>query len=180
MDNGKTKTGVTVLGVGNILLTDEGVGVRVLQELMETHDFPPGVELVDGGVLGLSLMGVVEAAGRLIVIDAVNLGGAPGDLFRLTWDELTARTRYKDSLHQIDFVEVMSLLPLIGVDPPPTVIVGVQPADVETTGLALTPGVAAKVPDLTAMVLQELENLGFTAQLKERRIDVSRGSRPSA
>ena len=130
--------------------TDEGAGVRVAQELEETHDFPEHVDVVDGGVLGLSLMGVIEQADYLIVIDAVKLGGQPGDLFRVPWEEIPDRTRYKDSLHQVDFVETMSVLPLIA-EVPKTVIIGVEPQDIETWGLELTPAGGGKdsgfVPD---------------------------------
>ena len=69
---------IVVLGIGNILQRDEGVGVRVIQELAETRDFPDRVQVIDGGVLGLSLMGIIEQADYLIVVDAVKLGGARG------------------------------------------------------------------------------------------------------
>ncbi|MFH1137791.1 MAG: HyaD/HybD family hydrogenase maturation endopeptidase [Pseudomonadota bacterium] len=175
--NKKSIEKIVVLGVGNILQTDEGAGVRVAQELEETFDFPSNVDVVDGGVLGLSLMGVIEQADYLIVIDAVKLGGSPGDLFRVPWDEITDRTRYKDSLHQVDFVETMSVLPLIAAVPP-TVIIGVEPLDIETWGLKLSPPVAARIPDLCRLVLTELETLGVKAVEKENRTDVFSRTRP--
>ncbi|MEW5725549.1 MAG: HyaD/HybD family hydrogenase maturation endopeptidase [Thermodesulfobacteriota bacterium] len=168
---------IVILGIGNILQSDEGAGVRVVQELLETYDFPENVDVVDGGVLGLSLMGVVEGADYLIVVDAVKLGGRPGDLFRVPWEHIPDRTRYKDSLHQVDFVEVMSVLPLIA-QTPRTVILGVEPADLETWSLELTPAVAARVPDLCRMVLDELAALGLEARPKEVRTDVFGRTRP--
>jgi hydrogenase maturation protease len=169
---------IVVLGVGNLLQTDEGVGVRVVQELLETVVFPPNVDVVDGGVLGLSLMGVIKSADKLIVVDAVRLGGNPGDLFRFSWEEIIGRTNYKDSLHQVDFVETMSLLPLIA-RVPPTVILGVEPADIDSFGLALTSCVSARIPDLVRLVLEELAALGIHPSVRELRNDVSGRTRPN-
>ena len=174
----KSPQTIIVLGVGNILQTDEGAGVRVAQELDETYDFPENVTVMDGGVLGLSLMGTIEKADYLIVIDAVKLGGKPGDLFRVPWEEITDRTRYKDSLHQVDFVETMSLLPLVA-KAPKTVIIGVEPQDIETWALKLSPPVAARIPDICQMVLDELESLGVTPRKLEERRDVFGRTRPS-
>ena len=173
------KKRITVLGIGNILQRDEGVGVRVVQDLIERYDFPENVDVVDGGVLGLSLMSVIETTDVLIVADAVKLGGKPGDLFRMPWSEITERTRYKDSLHQIDFIETMALVTLIG-DQPDTVVIGVQPEDIETWTLELSPVVAARVPDLLNMVLGELESWGIIPELKEEPEDVFGRTRPLA
>jgi hydrogenase maturation protease len=170
---------ITILGVGNILQRDEGAGVRVAQELDETYDFPENVLVIDGGVLGLSLMGTIEQADYLVVVDAVKLGGQPGDLFRVPWEEIPDRTRYKDSLHQVDFVETMSVLPLIA-KVPKTVIIGVEPEDITTWTLELSPVVAARVPDLCRMVLDELKSLGIDATPKEVRSDVFSRTRPSS
>lgn len=73
---------ILVLGVGNVLLTDEGVGVRVVHELMARYDFPPNVKVVDGGVLGLALSGTMMEAQRVIVVDAVRGGEEPGTVYR--------------------------------------------------------------------------------------------------
>ncbi|MBF0531217.1 MAG: HyaD/HybD family hydrogenase maturation endopeptidase [Deltaproteobacteria bacterium] len=169
---------IIVLGIGNILQTDEGVGVRVAHELDETHDFPTHVEIVDGGVLGLSLIAIIERADYLIVVDAAKLGGQPGDLYRVPWEEIPDRTKYKDSLHQVDFVETMSVLPLIA-KTPKTVIIAVEPKDITTWGLSMTPVVASKIPALCRMVLDELKSLGVEATLKEFRTNVFSLTRPN-
>ncbi|OQY47417.1 MAG: hydrogenase expression/formation protein, partial [Desulfobacteraceae bacterium 4572_87] len=82
---------ITVLGVGNILFTDEGVGVRVLERLNEQYDFPSNVAMVDGGVLGMNLLGTISEADHLIVIDAVRNGQEPGTLYRLEGEEIPQR-----------------------------------------------------------------------------------------
>lgn len=170
------KETIVVLGVGNILLKDEGAGVRVIQKLDEEYEFPEHVEVVDGGVLGLSLITVIERADYLIVVDAVKLGGRPGDLFRVPWEDIPDRTRYKDSLHQVDFVETMSVLPLIA-EVPRTVILGIEPEDINSWSLELSPSVAARIPELCRMVLDELAALGVKPgprRTKPQKFDWSR------
>ncbi len=150
---------ILVLGVGNVLLTDEGVGIRVLKELEARYDFPPNVRLVDGGVLGLSLMGTMMEADQVIVIDAVRGGDEPGTLYLFDWDAKPEHIQYKDSLHQIDLMETMGALPLI-CEPPKVTVLGVEYQDIDNWGLALTPKVEKAVEPLLKMVLNELAALG--------------------
>ena len=82
----KDKQHITVLGVGNILFTDEGFGVRVIEALLEHYEFPDSVSVLDGGVLGLKLLGVISESDLLIVVDAVRNGGKPGEFHRLEGD----------------------------------------------------------------------------------------------
>ncbi|MCB2190246.1 MAG: HyaD/HybD family hydrogenase maturation endopeptidase [Deltaproteobacteria bacterium] len=154
---------ILILGVGNVLLTDEGVGVRVAHELMARYDFPPNVKVMDGGVLGLSLAGRMMEARRVIVVDAVRGGEAPGTVYRFPWDARPEHIQYKDSLHQIDLMETMAMLPLLG-DPPEVVVIGVEFGDIDNYGLELTPQVEQAVEPLMDQVLKELERLGSPAQ----------------
>jgi len=79
-----------ILGIGNILMQDEGFGVRVVEELARRHTFPDNVEVLDGGTLGMELMRFIKGADRLIIIDAVNGGGVPGDFYHFTKEEVKA------------------------------------------------------------------------------------------
>lgn len=153
---------VMVMGVGNILLTDEGFGIRVMQELERCYEFAPNVSVVDGGVLGLSLLGVIAEADYLIVIDAVRNRGNPGDFHRLTGDAIPARVRAKNSLHQIDFLETLTLCQALD-NVPETLILGVEPVDTDSLGVELTPMLQARVEPMIEMVLEELRqlNAGF-------------------
>jgi hydrogenase maturation protease len=161
---------VTILGVGNILLSDEGVGVRVVEHLAACYEFPEHVQLVDGGVLGVRLMGVMAETDMLIVVDAVCNRQAPGTLYRLEGDQVPRRVLAKQSMHQMDLPEVLALCGVIGTEPK-TVVIGVEPEDVATLAVALTPAIAAKVGDLAAMVLAELDRLDvhYTAKLNAVR-----------
>lgn len=154
---------IVVMGVGNVLLTDEGVGVRVLRELQARYEFPANVRLVDGGVLGLSLTGTFMDADQVIVIDAVRGGDEPGTIYRFTWECKPEHVQYKDSLHQIDLMETMALLPLVG-QPPQVLVVGVEYEDIDNWGLTLTPKVERAVLPLVELVIQELAALGAQAR----------------
>lgn len=151
---------ITVLGVGNILLSDEGVGVRVIERLSQQYVFPDNVQVIDGGVLGVRLMGIIGGTDVLVVVDAVKNNGAPGTLYRLADDEVPRRILAKQSMHQMDLPEVLALCSAIDKNPR-TVVLGVEPEDITTMDVELTPTISAKVDDLVAMVLAELEQLGI-------------------
>ena len=150
---------IMILGVGNILFTDEGVGVRVVEALEAGYRFSENVTIEDGGVLGINLLGVISEAEHLIVVDAVRNGGEPGSLYRLEGEEIPRRILAKNSLHQVDLLEALTLCQALD-RTPETVILGVEPEDIETLGTELTPTVRDKVDDMMKMVLTELERLG--------------------
>ncbi|MFH1115948.1 MAG: HyaD/HybD family hydrogenase maturation endopeptidase [Pseudomonadota bacterium] len=155
---------IVVLGVGNILLKDEGVGVRVVEELQSRYDFPDNVRVVDGGTQGLWLMATLQEARRLIVVDAVHGGGPPGTVYRLEKDDLPTGLRAKQSAHDSDLVEALNLCRLLETEPETVVVVGIEPADIQPFGLELTPAVACKVEHLIENVLNELRSLGVEPQ----------------
>ncbi len=152
-----------ILGVGSILFSDEGFGIRVLEKLQTLYEFPENVSLVDGGVLGLNLLGVISDADHLIVIDAVRGKGMPGDLYRLEGDAIPARIRAKNSLHQIDLLEALTFCQVLD-KVPETVILGVEPEDIETLSTELTSVIHAKIDPMIHMILAELERLGDPAK----------------
>ncbi len=156
---GMDKKQITVLGVGNILFTDEGVGIRTIEALEAEYEFAPNVSLIDGGVLGLNLLATISDADYLIVVDAIKKGGEPGSLYRLEGEEIPQRILAKNSLHQVDLLEALTLCQALD-KVPETVIVGVEPEDIKTVGLELTSPVKRKVPLLVEMVLTELDRLG--------------------
>ncbi|MEE9419598.1 MAG: HyaD/HybD family hydrogenase maturation endopeptidase [Desulfatiglandaceae bacterium] len=145
---------VVVLGVGTLLLSDEGVGVHVANKLMEM-DLPPGVQVVEGGTDGFRLMNVVTEAARLIVVDAVKGGGPPGSIYRFDIkDAPTYPDEYKTSVHQIGILEVVHLSELVG-EAPETTIIGVEPKSLDM-GMELSPEVKAKLSRIIELVLEEV------------------------
>ncbi len=162
-----TNPRITVLGVGNVFYTDEGFGIRVVERLEKDYHFPEDVLVVDGGVLGVNLLGILSQPRYLIVVDIIRQGKTPGSLYRLTEDEIPKRIQSKMSLHQVDLIEALTLCQALD-HVPETVIVGVEPADMETFQMALTPTLEEKIDPIIAMVLTELDRLGATYVKKER------------
>jgi hydrogenase maturation protease len=158
---GSPASRITILGVGNILLSDEGVGVRVVEHLARNYTFDDRVRVLDGGVLGVRLMGIVGDTDILILVDAVCNRGEPGDLYRLADQQVPRRVLAKQSMHQMDLPEVLALCRAIDHDPK-VVVIGVEPEDIATFNDRLTPVVAARVEALAAMVLGELDRLGVS------------------
>ena len=145
-----------VLGIGNILLQDEGAGVHAVRELMK-RTYPPEVEFVDGGTAGLDLLYLIEEASRLIIIDAVNGEAEPGTIFKFSPEELEDQfiPAVSNSLHDIGVLEVLYLGKTMGILPP-TMVYGIQPASIGW-GMDLTPKVAAALPELVKLVEHEVE-----------------------
>lgn len=156
-----SKEHVMILGVGNILFTDEGFGIYVVEELEKRYVFPDNVSLVDGGVLGVLLMGIMSQADQLIVVDVIRKKGVPGDIHRLEGEEIPERIRAKNSLHQIDFLEALTLCQALD-KVPETVILGVEPEDIRTLSTQMTPTVEKMMDPIIDLVLKELTRLGVT------------------
>lgn len=156
---------ILVLGVGNTLLHDEGVGVKVVGELEAAYEFSSNVELMDGGTLGLRLLDPIACADHVIVVDAVQNGQPPGTLYRLPAEELNKRVSFKNSLHQLDLLETLAYAEILG-NRPGAVIIGVEPLDISPWGTEMTDVVAARVPELCSLVLKEVEEAGGTWTLK--------------
>lgn len=149
---------IAIMGLGNLLLTDEGFGIHVIKLLEERYEFPSNVSLIDGGVLGLNLLGIISEVDHLVVIDAVKNGKAPGSLYRIDGRAIPERVRAKNSLHQVDFLETLTLCQALG-KTPETVILGIEPEDIETLGIDLTQTTMTKVDQMIDMVLTELDRL---------------------
>jgi hydrogenase maturation protease len=159
---------IMILGVGCILYSDEGFGVRVIEAIQECYEFPDNVLVVDGGVLGINLLGVISKPDHLIVVDAIRNKGKPGDLYRLEGDAIPERIRAKNSLHQVDFLEALTLCQALD-KVPKTVILGVEPEDIETLSTELTPTTQSQVGPIIDQVLKEIERLG--GSYRKRMVD---------
>jgi hydrogenase maturation protease len=151
---------VLVLGAGNILLSDEGIGVRVVEALQQRYQVPEGVEILDGGTCGMDLLDVIAGRDHLILVDAVATGSPPGTIVRLKDDQIPAVFRTKSSPHQLGLQDVLALLRLLDASPGHVTVIGVQPASLDI-GLELTPVVAARLDEMVEMVADELAAIGL-------------------
>ncbi|MEW5770827.1 MAG: HyaD/HybD family hydrogenase maturation endopeptidase [Pseudomonadota bacterium] len=146
---------VVVLGVGNILLSDEGVGVRAVEELGRRYRLPEGVELLDGGTSAMELLDDLAGCDLLVIADCVRAGQPPGTLMRLADDDIPALFRTRLSPHQVGLPEVLGTLVLTGEAPAHTVLYGVEPETL-ATGIGLSECVAASLPRLLEGLAREV------------------------
>lgn len=146
-----------VLGIGNLLWADEGFGVRAAEALQARYHLPPDILVVDGGTQGLALIPWLRAARRVIVLDAVDLGLAPGALTLLRDAEIPRLMGARRlSLHQTTFMDVLAAVELLGGGPEAMWVVGVQPGELDDFGGGLTPPVAAALEGALEQVITAL------------------------
>lgn len=154
---------IVVLGIGNLLLSDEGVGVRAIEAVRECWVVPRNVEIIDGGTSGMELLEDLSRVDLLIVADAVRTGRAPASMVRLAGGDVPVFFRARLSPHQVGLSDVLADLDFLGEAPRETVIFGVEPLSMET-GMTLTPDVAARVPELVAGIVAELGAHGIAVE----------------
>jgi hydrogenase maturation protease len=147
---------ILILGIGNILLKDEGVGVHVVQRLKEMH-LPDDIEILDGGTAGLDLVDFIAERKKLIVIDAVNTGEKPGTIYRLTEENLAIQPKAIMSFHDIDFLDALHMSIVMDEKPEEIVVIGIEPKDM-SDGTELSPEIEERIPDIIKIVMQELNN----------------------
>jgi hydrogenase maturation protease len=157
---------VVVLGIGNILLSDEGIGVRVVERLEKDYNLPPEVEVIDGGTCGMEMLDQLEGLDALVVVDCVRHGKPPATPILMKGEDVPVFFRTKLSPHQVGLSDVLASLEFEDRAPKYTSIVGLQPASMET-GMELTPAVDARVPELVAMTVAELRGLGLKVEEKD-------------
>ena len=150
-----------VLGIGNLVMSDDGIGVRVVQLLGERYRFPADVSILDGGTLGLDLLPRLEGVERLLVVDAVETGKASGTLVRLAGEDVPMALEIKVSPHQMGLKDLLAVAMLQGFLPRQMVLWGVQP-DLIEMGMELSEDVAAQLEPLVDRVLTELAGWGVT------------------
>jgi hydrogenase maturation protease len=145
---------VVVLGIGNLIMGDEGIGVRCVQRLEDEGVLPSGVSIIDGGTSTHELLDELENADLLVIVDAVASRGAPGSLVRLEGDRIPSAFSNKLSPHQHGINDLLATLALLGRSPAKVVLHGVTTARIEL-GMDLSPEVEAALPELVARVASE-------------------------
>lgn len=154
---------IVVLGVGNILLSDEGVGVRTVEKLQRDFVLSAEVEVIDGGTTGMEMLEDLACADHIIIVDAVLGGHAPASIVRLAGEQVPVFFRTKLSPHQIGLSDVLATLELTGEQPGGVTVIGVEPVSLETA-MALSPQVEAVLPEVVSLVVAELRQLGVVVK----------------
>ncbi len=156
---------ILIIGMGNVLMQDEGVGVRAVEELENRYRIPEHVRVVDGGTTGMELFDPIRHCDHLIVADAVNTGAPYGSLVRIADEEIPAFFQTKISNHQLGLSDLLGLLTIKGEGPEHVVLIGMVPHSLDNK-LGLTPEAAKGLDGMVAMLVRELADLGI--DLEER------------
>lgn len=154
-----------VLGVGNLIMADEGIGVRVVEALERDYMLPPGVVAIDAGTSSMELLADLSHLDFLLVVDAINADKPPGTLVKLAGEAVPVFFRRNLSPHGIGLSDVLAALEFMDAAPREVVVIGVQPVSLELS-MELTPAIAARVPELVAMAVAELAEHGYAPTVK--------------
>lgn len=153
-------TGLLVLGLGNVLLGDDGLGAAALARLEADYHLPAGVRLEDGGTLGLGLLGLLAEATHVILVDAVRMDSPPGTLVRLDGDDVMPAVRDRLSPHQVGVAELLDAARLISCYPATVKLIGLVPETIDL-GLVRSTAVAARLDELVEVIVREVAALGY-------------------
>lgn len=146
-----------IIGCGNLLLKDEGVGVHLIEHLKGVL-LPENVELIDGATGGFDLLPYIEDAEKVVIVDAVKApGGVPGSVYRFTPDDFESDDVPSTSLHDISLRDIFRLIRAMRKKLPPVVIFGVEPYELKW-GMELTEPIQKLLPRLTELVLKEMQD----------------------
>jgi hydrogenase maturation protease len=149
----ETPSRTVVIGVGNLLLKDEGIGIHTVKALQEIG-LPPDVSLIDGGT-SPDLIAYTRAGDKLIIIDAARAGGKPGAVYRFKPEDLAEGRGILTSAHEMGVVENLKIMTLTGNAPRETVIIGIEPGEIEW-GTELSPILQKRLPEVVKIVLREI------------------------
>lgn len=164
-NSGQSFLNVLVLGVGNLLLSDEGAGIKAVEELQYRYNCSNAVEIIDGGTMGLELLPYFEERSHILIIDAVKTGKEPGTIVRI--EDPPAFFSSKTSPHQIGLADVMGIAAITKILPRNITLFGIEPKKL-STGLSLSTEVEQNLSRLVDMVVSELKKIGVDVQPKKR------------
>jgi hydrogenase maturation protease len=144
---------IVVIGVGNLLYKDEGIGIHAIKSLQEIS-LPPDVKLIDGGT-SPDLIAYTRAGDKMIIIDAAKAGGEPGTIYRFKPEDLDAGKGILTSAHEMGVVENLNLMALTGNTPKDIVIIGIEPGEIDL-GMELSARLKQRLPAIIKVVLKEI------------------------
>jgi hydrogenase maturation protease len=159
----------TVVGIGNILLGDDGVGVWLIHRLLSAYRFEPEIEILDGGTLGLGLVTYLSDTDRLLIVDAATTGAAPGAVVVLRERDIPAILRATLSAHEASLCDLLAALTLLDRTPAEFVAIGIEPQDM-LPSVELSAAVAGALERAEREVIVQLAAWGITAEA----LDVAR------
>lgn len=150
---------ITVLGIGNVVLLDEGFGVRAAEYLDTYYDIPESVQVLDGGTLGMELMRFIPGTKKLLILDSINGGMAPGTVFHFTEREVMEHFNDKLSAHEVGIQDVLAFLKVTGHAIPEVTVIGAQPYRLGA-GVDLSEEMKELLPVVAKKAVEQLKSWG--------------------
>jgi hydrogenase maturation protease len=151
-ENGQPKS-IVVIGVGNLLQKDEGIGIHAVKALQEMQ-LPDNVTIIDGGT-SPDILACTHSGDKLIIVDAARAGGEPGAIYRFQPDDLVSESGAALSVHELGMPQNLRLMLLAGNEPSEVVIIGIEPKEIDW-GTELTPELEQKIPEIVKVILREI------------------------
>ena len=161
----KSDSKVAVIGVGNILLQDEGVGIHIVNALIKEYRFDPPIEIVDGGTTGMDLLNYFEDNEKILIIDAVNFDKEPGFIGSIENDDILTVLTTKLTMHHLGLTDVLSTMKVHDIKPEQMFLLGIQPESLELE-MELSETVAARLPRMIEVILKKLNEWGIKTDKK--------------
>ncbi|QSX35632.1 HyaD/HybD family hydrogenase maturation endopeptidase [Shewanella sedimentimangrovi] len=161
-----------LLGIGNVLFADEGIGVHFLHYMEENYRFSHplhSLTLLDGGTLAQGLTPIISQFDEMLLVDTVNAAGAnPGQVYFFDFDKAPAEIDWQGSAHEVEMLQTLTMMEMLG-DRPKTWVLGVTPTRLEPMRLGLSPELLGVVPLMEEVVLKHLRSLGFEVERRQHR-----------
>ncbi len=147
---------ISILGIGNILLTDEGVGVHAVNAIKKKYSFSPDIDIIDGGTMGLDLLPIFQTQDKILIIDAVDFNKEPGYVGTIEGNNIPSVLNAKLSVHHIGFSDLLFAAKLMRENPPEVYLVGIQPKSLDV-GLDMTEEIRVKLDSIIDLTIQKLK-----------------------
>ncbi len=147
-----------VLGIGNILLTDDGLGVHAALELMK-EEMPPNVTVMEAGTFTHDVFYLFEEYSHVLILDILHAKKEPGTIYRLTEKELTQNTEQRMSIHDIDLIDSVNMAELLYKKRPEIFILGMEPENYTTWSMELSPIIKERLPKFIAQAREEIQRI---------------------
>ncbi|MGB9801859.1 MAG: hydrogenase maturation protease [Arcobacter sp.] len=161
-----------VIGVGNLLFKDEGVGILAAKYLEQNYNFEGDIEIIDGGTLGFKLMTYFQEYDNVIILDTLSIEDKVGDIYRLPSDVLLGLGQYRKTAHEVEIVEMLEICSVLDKHAEVTII-GIIPEDIISVQIGLTKTIEEKFIGLINQALIDIENLGIKVEKKDEQKSIS-------
>nr|WP_281952033.1 HyaD/HybD family hydrogenase maturation endopeptidase [Nitrosophilus kaiyonis] len=155
-----------IIGIGNILFMDEGIGVYASKYLESNYSFDKNIDIIDGGTLGFKLMRYYQEYDKVIILDTVSIEDAPGSVYNLPSEVLLGLGEYRKTAHEVEVVEMLEICSMLE-SIAKVNIIGIVPKDIESVGIGLTDAMKQSFKDYIQTLLKELQKSGIGYRKKD-------------